>query len=223
MSRQFILTEATVDDCSAIARIEFEACGSDPGFITIFPKGATPTILEDYTRRFKQDIEEDATCHVYVVREAQSGEIASFATWHFFPEKTQDDIDKQMLMDDFHLPEGANIDAGNRLIRNGLRKRHEIMGKGAYAYLAATGTALKWQRQGAASLLIEHGLFMADRQGLTSYVEGTLVAKNLYSKFGFVEVDRLRLDLDPWKQGEYWNVCMVRPARKPSYSVPLTR
>jgi GNAT superfamily N-acetyltransferase len=213
MSQQFILTEARDDDCSAVAMIEFDACASDPGFSTIFHQGATPTVLEDYTRRFRNDLRDDPTCHLYVVRDSASGEIVSFATWHFFPERTQNEIDEQMLLDDFNLPEDSNREAGNLLIRNGLRKRHDIMGTKAYAYLAATGTALKWRKQGAASLLLQHGLFMADRQGLASYVEGTPVAKALYGKFGFVEVDQLRLELGPWKQGEYWNVCMVRPAK----------
>ena len=222
MSHQFILTEATEADCEVIAKIEFEACADDPGFKTIFHKGATPAVLEDYTRRFQKDLKDDPTCHMYLIREAQSGQIASFATWHFFPERSHEDIDEQLLIDDFQLPEDANREAGNRLIRNGLRKRHELMGTGAYAYLAATGTGLKWRRQGAASLLLEHGLFMADRQGLPSYVEGTPVAKRLYSKFGFVQVDQLKLEISPWKQGDYWNVCMVRPSTKTSYSVPLT-
>lgn len=212
MAQQFILTEATSADCEAIAVIEFSACASDPGFSTIFPHGATPTLLADYVGRFQSDLADDPTCHMYVVRESASSEVVSFATWHFFPDRTQEEIDAQMLLDDFHLPEDANREAGNLLIRNGLRKRHELMGRKAYAYLAATGTALGWRRQGAASLLLTHGLFMADRQGLSTYVEGTLVAKGLYGKFGFVEVDRLKLEVGPWKQGEYWNVCMARPA-----------
>lgn len=218
MPHQFILTEATRDDCEAIARIEFEACGEDPGFSTIFHKGATPAVLKDYTQRFEKDLTDDPTCHMYVVREAATKEVVSFATWHFFPQRHQDEIDEQILIDDFHLPRDANHEAGNQLIRNGLRKRHDLMGVLSYAYLAATGTLLRWRRKGAASMLLEHGLFMADRQALPSYVEGTPAAKMLYGKFGFTEVSKLKLEVSPWKEGEFWNVCMIRPARQASYN-----
>lgn len=217
MAPHFTLTEAREDDCEAIAKIEFEACGDDPGFSTIFSRGATPAVLEDYTRGFRIDFKNDPTCHMYIVRDSGSNETVSFATWHFFPARHQDEIDQQILTDKFHLPEDANREAGNQLIRNGLRKRHEIMGTQPYAYLAATGTSLKWRKQGAASMLLEHGLFMADRQAIPSYVEATPVATSLYGKFGFAEVDKLKLEVSPWKEGEFWNVCMVRPARQIPY------
>jgi GNAT superfamily N-acetyltransferase len=215
MGSNFILTEARQDDCEAIAEIEFEACSDDPGFSTIFPNGATPVVLKDYARRFRNDLENDPSCHMYLIRDLDSGgAIVSFATWHFFPERQQSEIDEEMLLDDFHLPEDANREAGNRLIRNGLRKRHEIMGPRPYAYLAATGTSSNWRKQGAASMLLQQGLLIADRNGLPSYVEGTPSAMKLYRKFGFADVEHIKLDCSPWKEGEFFNVCMRRPAAR---------
>ena len=214
MPPNFILTEVREYDCEAIAKIEFEACSDDPGFSTIFPKGATPAVLEDYARRFRHDLENDPTCRMYLIRDLDSGEVVSFATWHFFPERRQDEIDEEMLLDDFHLPEDANREAGNQLIRNGLRRRHEIMGYQPYAYLAATGTSLEWRKQGAASMLLQQGLLIADRDGLPSYVEGTPSATKLYRRFGFADVGKIRLDCSPWKEGIFFNVCMRRPAAR---------
>lgn len=219
MASYFILTEAREEDCEAIANIEFEACSKDPGFSTIFPQGATPAVLEDYTRRFRGDLENDPTCHMYLIRDSYSNAVVSFATWHFFPERHQEEIDEQMLLNEFHLPQDANREAGNQLISNGLRKRHEIMGTKPYAFLAAVGTSLKWRKQGAASMLIEHGLFMSDRQSLPTYVEGTAVAASLYAKFGFAVVDELKLTLSPWKDGDFRNVCMVRPVQQDKHQV----
>lgn len=215
MPPNFILTEAREEDCEAIAKIEFEACSHDPGFSTVFSNGATPAVLEDYARRFRNDLKNDpTTCHIYLIRDSDSGDAVSFATWHFFPERQQHEIDEEILLGDFHLPEEANRELGNRLISNGLRKRHEIMGPQPYAFLAATGTTLKWRKQGAASMLLQRGLLVADRHALPSYVEGTPSAANLYRRFGFAEVGKIRLDCSPWKEGDFFNVCMRRPAAR---------
>lgn len=212
MPPKFILAEAREGDCEAIAKIEFEACSEDPGFSTIFPRGATPAVLEDYARRFRHDLANDPTCHISVIRDVDSGELVSFATWHFFPERRRVAIDQELLQDDFHLPEDANREVGNRLIRNGLRRRHEMMGFQPYAYLAATGTSRPWRKQGAASMLLQHGLLIADRDRLPSYVEATPSATTLYRRFGFADVGKIRLDCSPWKEGIFFNVCMTRPA-----------
>lgn len=76
------------------------------------------------------------------------------------------------------------------------------------------GTATKFRRRGAASLCLTWGTQYADHEGLASYVEGTPIATELYRKYGFELVDRFRLELRPWKLGDYWNVCMIRPAKK---------
>jgi ribosomal protein S18 acetylase RimI-like enzyme len=36
------------------------------------------------------------------------------------------------------------------------------------------------------------------------------MALRLYEKYGFQEISDLKLDLAPWKEGEYLNKCMVR-------------
>lgn len=224
----FILLPAQPADCEAISFVEFAACAEDPGFSTIFPHGATPETLQNYTQRYQSDLKYDPTCHIMVVKDVETGEVASFATWHFFPEREQDETDNEMLVDDFHLPSDANVEAGNRLIRNGIRKRHEIMGTRSYACrshdhltsllsadaspdLAAIGTSLKYRRQGAASLLLEWGTKVADEYCQPAYVEGTPAGISIYRKYGFEHVDRLRLELSPWMHGDFWNVCMIRP------------
>lgn len=80
--------------------------------------------------------------------------------------------------------------------------------------LAAVATATKYRRQGAASLCLEWGTRLADEKGLPGYVEGTPSGANIYRKYGFEIVDRLKLELSPWNEKECWNVCMIRPAKK---------
>lgn len=72
------------------------------------------------------------------------------------------------------------------------------------------GTNPKYQNQGAASKLLEWGLERADDKRLAAYVEGAPAGLRLYEKFGFKEVARLQLDMSPWKEGNYFNLCMIR-------------
>ncbi|KIW95123.1 uncharacterized protein Z519_03707 [Cladophialophora bantiana CBS 173.52] len=211
----FVLVPASPSDLEGIARVQFAACASDHGFPVIFPKGATLASITHFVHSYESDLENDPSCHLMVVKEAMSGEIASFAVWHFYPPKSQEEVEQEMLMREFPLPDDANKDLGNRLIRNSIRKRHEVAASiigpdKPYVYLAAIGTSPKYQRQGAASLLLDWGLERADDRGLAAYVESAPAALRLYEKYGFKEVSKLALEMSPWKEGEYMNVCMVR-------------
>jgi len=211
----FALVPASPSDLEAVARVQFAAFASDNGFPVIFPQGATLTSITHFVHSYESDMENDPTCHIMLVKEALTGELAGVAVWHFYPPRSQDEIDNEMLMENFPLPDDANKEVGNRLIHNSTRKRHEIVAAaiGAhqpYAYLAMVGTSPKYQHQGAASLLLNWGIERADDHGLASYVEGTSAGLRLYEKHGFKEVAQLQLDLSPWKEGDYFNICMVR-------------
>ncbi len=232
----FALVPASPSDLEAVARVQFAACATDHGFPMIFPAGATLSSITHFVRSYEDDMDNDPTCHIMLVKEALSGEVASFAVWHFYPPRSRDDIDREMLMENFPLPNDANKELGNRLIHNSTRKRHEVVAAAIrsqrpYACefrsshtmtanplpdtdhpvdLAAVGTNPKYQRQGAASLLLRWGLERADDHGLATYVEGTSAARRLYEKHGFKEVAKLQLELSPWKEGDYFNTCMVR-------------
>ena len=129
----FVLAPASEDDSEAIIRLQFEACAEDPGFVVIFPHGSTPEAIATFTKHNQDDIRDDPTCHVIKVTDKETGELASFAIWYFLPERSQDQVDVEMLNDKVDLPSDANKEAGTLLIRNGFRKRHEIMGGTAYA------------------------------------------------------------------------------------------
>jgi hypothetical protein len=129
----FMLSAASEQDSEAIVRLEFEACAEDPGFTVIFPHGGSPEAIAKFTKHNQDDIRNDASCHVVKVTDNETGELAGFAIWHFLPERSQDQIDAEMLKDEVDLPSDANKEAGAVLIRNGRRKRHEIMGGKAYA------------------------------------------------------------------------------------------
>lgn len=129
----FVLAPAKEEDSEALVRLQFEACAEDPGFSVIFPHGGTPESIATFAQQNRDAIQNDPTCHIMKVTDEETGELASFAAWYFLPEKSQDQIDAEMLNDHVDLPSDANKEAGTVLVRNGYRKRHEIMGGKAYA------------------------------------------------------------------------------------------
>lgn len=122
-----VLVPASPSDLEAIVQVQFAACASDHGFPVIFPKGASLTSITHFVRSFEDDLENDPTCHIMLVKEAMSGDVASYAVWHFYPPKSQEEIDREMLMANFPLPDDANKELGNKLIHNSIRKRHEVV------------------------------------------------------------------------------------------------
>ena len=129
----FILSPAQESDCEAIIRLQFEACAEDPGFSVIFPRGATAESIATFTKNTLHDMRKDPSYRIIKLTDAETGQLASFAIWHFLSERSQDEVDSETLTEDFHLPSDANIKAGDKMIRNGLRKRNEVMGGKAYA------------------------------------------------------------------------------------------
>ncbi|PYI11210.1 hypothetical protein BO78DRAFT_413681 [Aspergillus sclerotiicarbonarius CBS 121057] len=63
----------------------------------------------------------------------------------------------------------------------------------------------EFQRQGLGGVLVQRGVEEADRLGLQAYTEASKDGYGLYVKFGFEEVDRVTVDLEPWggKPGEF--------------------
>ena len=215
------LVPASPSDLEALVRLEFEACAEDHGFPYIFPKGPTMNSVTHFVNTYQKDMEEDPTCHFMIVKDAMTGDVASFAIWHFYPPKSQDDFDQESTVSDLPLPSDANRELGERCIRNSIRKRHAVVTSTIgidkpYAFLAALGTSPKYQRRGAASLLLKWGLERCDDRDLAVYVESAPPALQLYKKYGFEEVSDLKLELAPWREGKFINKCMVRQPVQPA-------
>lgn len=126
----FVVVPARPDDIEVIARLQFEACADDPGFQTIFPKGGTPRSVQHAVLQLEEQMNEDTTAHFMIVKDGMTGEVASFAIWHFCPARGQEEIEAEMLKDDFGpWPLEANIQAANKLVHNASRKRYEVVEK----------------------------------------------------------------------------------------------
>ena len=124
-----VVLPANPEDLQEIARVQFASFASDAGFAIIFPKGPTDESIQHTMLQMEHDMEEDRSCHIVVVKDAVTLEIAAFATWHFYPLRGQEEIEKEMLTDKYPLPADSYIEAGNLLIHDGVRKRHEVVAK----------------------------------------------------------------------------------------------
>lgn len=56
----------------------------------------------------------------------------------------------------------------------------------------------EFQRRGIGGTLVEWGVKKADELGLVAYTEASPKGLGLYLKYGFEEVDRVTVDLEPW-------------------------
>lgn len=56
----------------------------------------------------------------------------------------------------------------------------------------------EYQRKGLGSRLVKWGVDRADELGLSAYTEASEQGLNLYLRYGFKEVDRVTVDLEPW-------------------------
>jgi GNAT superfamily N-acetyltransferase len=83
--------------------------------------------------------------------------------------------------------------------------------------LEIVGTAVKYQRQGAGSMLLQYGCDRADEQGYEAFLEAAPEALRLYHKFGFetaAQMDTL-IKGERFPQGEvYTKTFMVRQPHK---------
>lgn len=76
------------------------------------------------------------------------------------------------------------------------------------------------QRQGIGSLLLRNGLEDADQGSLECVLGASLEGLDLYKKYGFVEFQKMTLDLKGYEGGEGMGIVqhwiMHRPARSRS-------
>lgn len=56
----------------------------------------------------------------------------------------------------------------------------------------------EFQQKGIGGTLVEWGVQKADELGLIAYTEASPKGLGLYLRFGFEEIDRVTVDLEPW-------------------------
>ena len=75
------------------------------------------------------------------------------------------------------------------------------------------GTDPAYERRGAASLMLRWGIEQCRKKNVPAYLEGTVEARELYRKHGFVAEERVEMDLDLVEDGsgtvKYSEECFV--------------
>ncbi|MCJ1392773.1 hypothetical protein MMC18_005644 [Xylographa bjoerkii] len=83
-------------------------------------------------------------------------------------------------------------------------KRAKLLGEQDVFILKELYVRPEYQRRGLGGKLVASGAQKADDLGLLSYTEASPKGMGLYLKHGFLEVDRVTVDLEPWggKKGD---------------------
>lgn len=114
------------------------------------------------------------------------------------------------------LPPELRLDALNSLFGPLHDVQEEVMGsEEPYLMLRTLATHPDHQRRGAAKILLDWGLKMADDLGVPTYLDGTSIGKPVYDKNGFKVIKTVEWDREPWGgKGKDCHWCMVRQPRK---------
>lgn len=89
-----------------------------------------------------------------------------------------------------------------------------ITGERPYFMLNSLATHPDHRRRGAASMLLTWGINMADKWGLDTYLDATMMGMRLYERWGFELVRGVEWDRTKWGgEGVDWHGCMIRKGR----------
>ena len=214
------LRKATASDIPALTDIYLSAFNIDAISLLCFPRN------NDATSKFWRDsiIDELADPHSHFIciydSESPSQPVVAYAKWNdpAAPVSDPDDLPK--------WPEGGDEKLANYFFWNLLSRHARIMEGRRHWYLELLATRPEYQGRGAAGQLLRWGLQRADEDATETYIEGSPDGKPIYEHFGFVEVDRLVVELKgdgegPLAEKEFVEVMMVRPATVKSYENPM--
>ena len=203
-----ILREALLSDIEALVDIYFSAFTIDAISLLAFPRNNTAVTkfwLDMLTEEFS-----DPFSRFVVVTSAE--QVVAWAHW-VLPKNTE--ISTEMPQ----WPEGCDVQLANHFFTNLFQRRKKSMGERPHWYLELVATRPEWQGKGAAGKLLRWGLEKADDEKLEAYLEASPDGKPIYEHFGFVETERMVVDLegrDPCGTGEtaFVEVMMIRAAKR---------
>lgn len=199
------LRPATLSDVMALAEVYFSAFSKDPISILVFPRG--PSSLKFWTDMLTEELT-DPTTHYLCIYDSSlpSAPIISFGKWNSPAAPLQEMSSLPTWPDD------SDTELANHFFGTLFKKHVEIMGDRKHWYLETLATRKEHQGRGAARMLIRWGLEKADEDMMEAFLEGSPEGKPIYEKYGFVEKDRLVVDLKGKSvdDREFVEVFMVR-------------
>lgn len=180
----------------------------------MYPRGQTPPVIAATESRHLNNLQNDPTARYLKVFDTELNKTIAFAEWHLFStpleESSRQDLEPRTWS------EGMNVPLATEFWAHIIAARKSMAGI-SHVFLSLIVTDPGQGRRGAASMLMEWGVRLADEKGLPSFLESTPHGKGLYAKFGFVEKEEFNFEVDlDGKGGEgemYKHLVMVRPAR----------
>ncbi|KAH8810911.1 acetyltransferase-like protein [Xylogone sp. PMI_703] len=210
-SHPLILRKATPADVDALAEVYLSSFVKNPWSSLVYPY--TKASYDWWRFSLSNDIK-NPNSHFLCVYDSSIPwqPIVSWARW--------DDPNAIVETTPPAWPAGSDEKAANYFF-NLLIDTHERHMKGRkHWYMRFLSTRPEYEGKGAAGQLLRWLIDRADADadGCELYLEASPVGKPIYEHFGFVEVDRVVLELEGKGEGafgkkEYMETCMVRPAR----------
>ena len=200
-------------DLEELSYLVFDGFAENPVNRVIYPKGATRSTIKWNIAGDRRGLREDNHAHYLCVRTGPDNPIMSYALWYEYPMGEDANTDTK---ENLECPPDSNADAFREIDPIGARKRQFLMKKQPFMYLADLVTIPAAKRQGAASLLLKWGMERAKAVGIPCYLQASPEGSSLYKKHGFVEIDRVIIDLRLWKSPvpQVINVAMLWPSRE---------
>ena len=189
-------------DVTAIARVHLAAFLTGKIYQVIWPKGATPAVIESQESRHLAALTSDLTVRYAKVVElptdasnqVNGGKIVAFAKWHIFTSTSAIEIRQDSA--DRTWPPDCNKDCVTEFWAKIQAVRNEWGPKlGPHMMLDILATDPAYMRKGAGKLLVKYGTELADEMGLPCFLEGSPEGYGLYSSCGFEQVGTIWIDL----------------------------
>lgn len=218
-----VLTPVVEADLPEITKIERAAFASLPIDLLIRPNGHTTAILESALKNHQKRFSLPDYTYWKVVDTDLGSKAIAFGSWRTFREEQPrsewgksnnppGDPPGDTNMHVFQAFMKFNEDAKKRVIAG--RKRH---------HLSLLCTLPDHQRRGAAKMLLERGIELANEEGLDSWLVASIEGLPVYEKVGYrrVEGGNMALDLEPLGgKGVHRSTIMMRPLGKAADRLP---
>lgn len=228
--------EAEIESMASITYAAFHT--SDPANMSsrFFPHNTAEEIHSWRVKKLTASFRDKHSRYVKVT-DSTDGRIVSYARWGLprHPPATTEASNKELAqVDEAALPDGANarlMKAFDSAMHENREKymdkerdysENQMEPKGLLTHQAKSGAVLRaiathpdYQHRGCASMLIQWGLGLADRENARVYLEATPAGKGLYRRFGWEQIDEIVIHLEEYgEEGVQVTAVMMRPASR---------
>lgn len=187
----------------------------------IYRRGLQEDLMDLFRHRMRRQTGSDLAKWCFCAKDNSSGDILGVSWWDINenPLQTRADIDEQYEQTcqrraNEPAVEGMDHELGEAYFKVSFYSEMETVAGQPYMTLRMLAVHPEYHRRGAGSLLLEHGLEMADRPGLTVYLDCGVCGKPLYERHCFVikgDFPLKRLDYGGRSDGRHW--LMMRPVK----------